>query len=78
MPRNMQNAETACGGHRLIGARSRLKRFWRRRTDRPAIIILPGEGGKSGTHGIIAGAHMRVIVISKDHPIMATPSEQWR
>ncbi len=29
MPRNRQNTETACGGHRLIGARSRLKRFWR-------------------------------------------------
>ena len=45
MPRNMQNAETACGGHRLIGARSQLKRFGRRRADRPAIILFPGKAG---------------------------------
>jgi hypothetical protein len=45
---------------------------------RPTRFLLPRGSRRSDTHAIIAGAYMRVIVISKDHPIMASPSEKWR
>jgi hypothetical protein len=50
----MQNTGTASGGQRSTGSRRRRKRFWRFAND-PADKVhrRPGEGRRSGTHGII-------------------------
>ena len=78
-PPNMQKRGTGSGGYRLTSSRNRRKRIWRFATDPADKVHHPPPGGRrSDTHAIIAGAHMRAIVTSKDHPIMASPSEKWR
>jgi hypothetical protein len=75
----MPKRGTGSGGYRSTGSNRHRKRIWRFAIDPADKVHHPPPGGRrSDTHAIIAGAHMRVIIVVKDHPIMASPSEKWR